>query len=148
MTALGELDGRQGVVLDTMVFIYLFEDHPVYADRCERILNRISEGAFSGVVTPITAAEILVKPLQKEEPSVADRYRAALRSFSNLDLANFDMDIGIMAGSLKARYGLPLPDMFQAAAALSYPARTLISNDKAFKRIKEIDVFLLHEINC
>ena len=147
MTALGELDRRQGVVLDTMVFIYLFEDHPVYADRCERILNRIDEGAFSGVVTPITAAEILVKPLQKGEPFVADRYRAALRSFSNLDLADFDMNTGFMAGSLRARYGLPLPDMFQAAAALSYPARTLISNDKALQRIKEIDVFLLHEIN-
>ena len=145
MTVLKELDGRQGVVLDTMVFIYLFEDNPVCADRCERILNRINEGAFSGVVTPITAAEVLVKPLQKEESSVADRYRAALRSFSNLDLANFDMDIGFMAGSLRARYGLPLPDMFQAATALSYPARTLISNDMALLRIKVIYVFLIDD---
>jgi len=147
VTTLGELDGRHGIVLDTMVFIYLFEDHPVYAERCEHILNRMSQGAFSGVVTPITAAEILVKPLQKEELSVADRYRAALRSFSNLHVASFDMNIGFMAGSLRAQYGLPLPDMFQAATALSYPDRTLISNDKALQRIKEIDLFLLSDIS-
>ena len=148
VTALVDLDHRQGVVLDTMVFIYLFEDHPVYAEPCERILKRMNDGSFSGVATPITAAEILVKPLQREEPMVADRYRAAFRSLRNLDLADFDMNIGFMAGSLRARYGLPLPDMFQAAAALSYPARTLITNDKALQRIKEIDVFLLHEISC
>ena len=47
---------------------------------------------------------------------------------------------------LRAGYGLPLPDMFQAATALSYPTRALISNDKALKRIKEIDVFMLHDI--
>lgn len=148
MTGLADLDLRQGVVLDTMVFIYLFEDHPAYAERCEQILNRMDKGAFSGVVTPITAAEILVKPIQKEEPLVADRYRAALRSFSNLVSADFNIDIGFMAGSLKARYGLPLPDMFQAAAALKYPAKTLITNDKALQRIKEIDVFLISEIEA
>jgi predicted nucleic acid-binding protein len=141
------LDGRQGVVLDTMVFIYLFEDHTDYADRCERILDRINEGLFSGVVTPITAAEILVKPIQKGEPFVADRYRTALQSFPNLELAEYDMNLGFMAGSLRAQYGLPLPDMFQAATALTYPARTLITNDKTFNRINEIDVFLLNEIS-
>ncbi len=101
-----------------------------------KIPNRINGGAFSGVVTPVTAAEILVKPLQKGETSVSDRYRAALRSFPNLDLAEFDMDICFVAGSLRTRYVLPLPDMFQAATALSYPAQTLISNDKALQRIK------------
>jgi predicted nucleic acid-binding protein len=81
-----------------------------------------------------------------EKLSVADRYRTALQSISNLKLVDFDVNIGFMAGSLRARYGLPLPDMFQAAVALSLPARTLVSNDKALKRIEEIDVILLSEI--
>ena len=37
-----------------------------------------------------------------------------------------------MAGSLKAKYGLPLPDMFQVAAALAQPANAIITNDRDF----------------
>jgi predicted nucleic acid-binding protein len=146
VTSMRDLAGRQGVVLDTMIFIYLFEDHPDYAELCEHILERLSAGIFSGVVTPITAAEILVKPLGQRQFSIADRYRAALRSLPNVILPGLDVDIGFIAGSLRAQYQLPLPDMFQAATALSYPARTLITNDKRLQRLKEIDVFLLDEM--
>jgi predicted nucleic acid-binding protein len=140
------LAGRQGVVIDTMVFIYLFEDHSGYADLCEDIFGQISNSVFSGVVTPITAAELLVKPLKLKQLSLADRYRSAIRNIPNVSMSRFDVQIGFMAGSLRAQYDLPLADMFQAAAAMYYPARTLITNDKNLRRVKEIDVFLLDEM--
>ena len=37
-----DLDGRRGVVIDTMVFIYLFEDHPAFGDICENLFNQIN----------------------------------------------------------------------------------------------------------
>jgi len=37
-----------------------------------------------------------------------------------------------MAGSLKAKYGLPLPDMFQVAAALAQPAMQLLQTIETF----------------
>ena len=51
-----------------------------------------------------------------------------------------------MAGSLRAKYGLPLPDMFQVAAALSQPANAIITNDHDIQRVREIDVFLLGDL--
>jgi predicted nucleic acid-binding protein len=51
-----------------------------------------------------------------------------------------------MAGSLSAKYGLPLSDMFQAAAALAQPAKTIITNDRDIQRVREIDVFLLNDL--
>jgi len=80
----------------------------------------MDQGFFSGVVTPITAAEILVKPLTKKRLSIADRYRMAIRS---------------------------LPDMFQAAVALSFPARTLITNDRALRKVREVRILLLDELS-
>ncbi|MEW6441160.1 MAG: PIN domain-containing protein [bacterium] len=145
LNRLKDLAGRQGVVIDTMIFIYLFEAHPVYADRSEEIIGRMSEGSFSGVVTPITAAELLVKPLKQRRPSVADRYRNAIRSLPNVTLPDIDTEVAFLAGSLKAKYGMPLPDMFQAAMALCFPAQTLITNDRAMRKVKEISVFLLDE---
>lgn len=146
LSRLGELEQKRGVVIDTMVFLYLFEAHPAYADLCEFLVERMGQGFFSGVVTPITAAEILVKPLMQKRSSIADRYRMAIRNLPNVVLARIDEQIAFMAGALRAKYRMPLPDMFQAAVALSFPARTLITNDRALRKVKEVRVFLLDEL--
>jgi len=143
---LKELNGRQGVVIDTMVFIYLFEDHPTFGELCEDLFNQIKDGLFSAIVTPITAAEVLVKPLKKGQLSIADNYRNAIRNMPNLSNINFDVEIGFMAGSLRAKYALLLPDMFQVAAALAQPANSIITNDRDIHRVQEIDVFLLSDL--
>jgi predicted nucleic acid-binding protein len=143
---LRDLEGRQGVVIDTMVFIYLFEDHPTFGELCENLFNQIQDGLFSAIVTPITAAEVLVKPLKKGQLSVADTYRNAIRTMPNLSNINFNLEIGFMAGSLRAKYGLLLPEMYQVAAALTQPANAIITNDRDIQRVQEIDVFLLSDL--
>ena len=97
MNPIKALDGKKGVVIDTMVFIYLFENHPDYADRCEKIIGRMGEGFFYGVVTPITAAEILVKPLKHNVSSIADLYRNAIRNLPNVAFPSLDIEIAFMA---------------------------------------------------
>jgi len=141
-----DLDGRQGVVIDTMVFIYLFEDHPSFGVICENLFNQIKVGVFSAIVTPITAAEVLVKPLKKGQMSIADKYRNAIRNMPNISNIKFDVEIGFMAGSLRAKYGLPLPDMFQVAAALAQSANAIITNDRDIQRVRETNVFLLSDL--
>jgi predicted nucleic acid-binding protein len=142
-----ELRGRRGVVLDTMVWIYFFEDHPKYAAICSRLVQEAEAGTFSGVVTPVTAAEILVKPLQKHRADIAERYSMALRNLVNIGFYPLDWDVGFMAGALRAKYGLPLPDVLQAAMALRETPPTLITNDKALKKIAEVNVILLDDLS-
>jgi predicted nucleic acid-binding protein len=143
---LRDLEGRQGVVIDTMVFIYLFEDNPTFGDLCEYLFDQMKDGLFSAIVTPITAAEVLVKPLKKGQLSIADKYRNAIRHMPNLTGIDFDVEIGFMAGSLRAKYALLLADMFQVAAALAQPANAIITNDRDIKRVQETDVFLLSDL--
>lgn len=145
MTVERQLRGRRDVVLDTTVWIYLFEDHSRYGPLCEKLLAAVGAGVFSAVVTPITAAEVLVKPVKERRPDIADRYRVALRTQPNVRCVAFDEESGFVAGALRAAYGAPLPDMLQAAAALRAPRPTLVSNDKAMKRIREVDVLLLDD---
>ena len=139
------INGVHGVVLDTMVLIYLLEDHPVYADRCEHVLRWASESKFFGVVSPITVAELLVKPLEAGRKDLADQYKNALRNLPNIALCDCSWKTGVMAGALKAKYGMPLPDMFQVACAMEHGG-VLVTNDKALKKISEITVVLLSEI--
>ncbi len=140
------ISGVQGVVLDTMVLIYLLEDHPVYADRCEQLLRWASESKFLGIISPITMAELLVKPLEAGREDLADQYKNALRNLPNIDLCDCSWKTGVMAGALRAKYKMPLPDMFQVAVALEHGG-VLVTNDKALKKISEITVLLLSEIN-
>ena len=140
------ITGVHGVVLDTMVLIYLLEDHSVYADRCEHLLQWASEGAFLGIISPITVAELLVKPLEAGRNDLADQYKNALRNLPNIDLCKCSWETGVMAGALKAKYKMPLPDMFQVALAMEHGG-VLITNDKALKKIAEVTIVLLSEIN-
>ena len=137
------LAGRKGVVLDTMVFIYLFEDSPQFGSVSEFILEQGRLGKFESVVTPITAAELMVKPLQKKRYDLADRYRLALRNMQNVIPVAVTFETGLLAGSLRAKYGLPLPDMLQVACAMQSKTPALITNDKAMEQIEEAEVFLL-----
>jgi len=137
------LAGRKGVVLDTMVFIYLFEDSPQFGAVSEFILEQGRLGKFESIITPITAAELMVKPLQNKRYDLADRYRLALRSMQNVVPVAFSFETGLLAGSLRAKYGLPLPDMIQVASAMRSKTPTLITNDKAMEQIGEAEVFLL-----
>jgi predicted nucleic acid-binding protein len=137
------LAGRKGVVLDTMIFIYLFEDSRQFASVSEFILEQIGLGKLEGVVTPITAAELMVKPLQNKRYDLADRYRLALRSMQNVVPVVLSFEVGLLAGGLRAKYGLPLLDMIQIACAMQSKTPTLITNDKAMEQIDEAEVFLL-----
>ena len=137
------LAGRKGVVLDTMIFVYLFEDSPQFGSVSEFILEQGRLGKFESIVTPITAAELMVKPLQNKRYDLADRYRLALRSMQNVVPVAFGFETGLLAGSLRAKYGLPLPDMIQVACAMRSKTPTLITNDKAMEQIEEAEIFLL-----
>ncbi len=133
-------------MIDSMVLIYLFEDAPKYAALCDRILKEVTEWRYRGVITPVTVAELLVKPLENDRKDIADTYRRGIRSLPNIELASMTFETGCLAGALRAKYHLPLPDMIQTAFALQSFKPAMITNDKALRRVQEMQVFLLDEM--
>ena len=139
------LKGRKGVVIDTNVFIYLFEDDLRFGAVSEFIIEQVEKNVFQAVVTPITVAEIIIKPITMNRPDLADRCRSALRRFVNIVPVDIPYPVGELAGALKAKYGLPLPNMIQAAMAMQTDCPALITNDKTLSRLDEVDVHLLEK---
>lgn len=132
-------------VLDTNILIYLFEDHPDFGSVAEFVLDQIACGAFRGLITPVTLAELLVKPLQNQRTDIADRYRRAVRHMRGVDLVSMDPETGMLAGALRAQYGLPLPDMMQAAFAMRTPEPILLTQDARLQQIQDLRVYTLDE---
>jgi predicted nucleic acid-binding protein len=147
MKRLGVLRGKRNVVLDSMVFIYLFENDLHRAGLCQRLLEDAGKGIFSGVITPITAAEVLVKPLMAGRNDIAEDYRIAMRSLANVRLVPLSVEAGFMAGALRAKYGLPLPDMIQAAVSMEQVDPILVTNDRHLLRVQETRVLLLDDMS-
>jgi len=53
------------VALDTMIFIYAFEDHPVYQAVLKSFFSALEKGEMSAVTSTLTLTECLVQPYRK-----------------------------------------------------------------------------------
>ena len=145
--ALGQFLKRHRVVAaDTMVFIYHLQEHPRYIPATQVILDAWEAGSHQGVTSILTLAEVLVRPLRDRNEEAVEDYRRLLTTFPNLRLIEVGRGIVELAARLRATHGLPMPDMIQAATALTAGATGFISNDAGFKRVKDLDILLLDEV--
>lgn len=140
--------GKGRVVLDTVFWIYLFEDDPRHGALCQEIAGMAAAGQFQAAVTPITVAELLVKPVARRRPDIADRYRGILESLDFVVRVPITFETGCLAGALRAKYGLPLPGMIQVAYALAEWDSVLLTNDRALRRVTEARIVLLDELRA
>jgi predicted nucleic acid-binding protein len=138
---------RHAVIgLDTALFIYHFEDHPRYRTLTSAILRQVSNGYCRAVVSELTLLELLVQPLRLERQDVADEYELLLADFPHLDLVPMDRAIILRAAHLRARHGLRSPDALIAATALEQSASLLITNDRQWQKLTEVEVVCLDDL--
>jgi hypothetical protein len=88
-----EIDGHAKVGIDSMLFIYLFEDNPDFSYICAFILGDIASGKRNGVTSSVTLLEILVKPERDGNQAAVNDYEEILMNFPNLEMINVDSEI-------------------------------------------------------
>jgi predicted nucleic acid-binding protein len=132
--------------LDTMVFIYHFEENRVYSPLTFSIFESLEKGNFNGITSILTLLEILVKPKRENNLILTERYKILFETFPNLQVKTLDENIADIASSLRANYNINTPDAIQIATSLEAKADIFITNDKTLKKIIEIKVMLLSEM--
>jgi predicted nucleic acid-binding protein len=148
---MGQLSKRLGtfskVGLDTSVFIYHFENHPVYSQLTQELLSGIEKGVQKGITSTVTLMEIIVKPLSMGRNDIARKYEALLMNFPNLEVVDLDRDVIRQAARLRAEYRLRPPDALQVSACLLGGAEVFITNDRQIDRLKEkMDIVILEDL--
>ncbi len=133
----------QKVALDTSVFIYVFEKHPVFVERAKKILIDIEHGKQNGIFSVIGMIELQTGPKSLDRHDVAARYRELVTTFPNLSVINLNEAIIERTSDLRARYKIATPDAIHLATAIEFGASRFITNDKTLKKVKEIEVVLL-----
>lgn len=140
------LTGITALGFDTSPFIYFVERHPTYVALVREIIRRVDVGAIAGFSSVVTLTEVLTQPKRIGNITVENEYRDLLLRGRNFTLAPIDSTIAERASDLRARYNLRTPDALQIAAALDAGCQAFLTNDANLKRVSELTVLVLDEL--
>ncbi|MEW6095667.1 MAG: type II toxin-antitoxin system VapC family toxin [bacterium] len=132
--------------LDSQIFIYHFENNPVFRTFTMSLFNLMEQREIVGVTSILSILEIIVKPKEKEDTHLVSEYKFLLNTFPNLVVGAVDEDVVDLAASLKAKYSFETTIAVQLATAKLYDAACFITNNQDLKKIQEIKVIIISDI--
>ncbi|NEN94810.1 MAG: PIN domain-containing protein [Moorea sp. SIO3I7] len=139
------LEGVKTIFLDTSPVIYYLENHAVFADVVQGVINKLDGGELQGVISPVTLAECLVNPLKNRDQKLQQDYVDFLLRHKSIRMVQIETKIGILAAQLRAKYSLKLPDGFQVATAIRSGCEALLTNDDQFRRVFDLQVLVVKD---
>lgn len=127
--------GLSKIFFDTNVFIYMVEESGHRGARIRKVLERMSERRDELLTSTLTLGEVLVKPLESNNESLADRYEKIL-STPGVSVLPFDRSCARIYARLRQDRGLKSPDAIQLACAANARCDLFLTNDdRLSKRI-------------
>ncbi|MBC7814560.1 MAG: type II toxin-antitoxin system VapC family toxin, partial [Burkholderiales bacterium] len=137
----------QRLYIETSPFIYYVENHPIYSDKMDNIFDGINARQIEVLSSVITLSETLTKPLKTGDKVVEQAYRALFQQTHYITLLPINISVAERTADLRARYNLKTPDALHLAAALDSGCNAFLTNDLALKRVTEIHVLALDEMD-
>ncbi len=128
------------VTIDTAPIVYLFEDHHEYLKYYMPLFERIEAGEIQAIISVVTLAEVLAGPLRHGNEIMADRYYRALSKGNNWQIQAMDSELAFLAARIRTRYKLKLPDAIQVATAIQSTSVALVTHDRDFSTVNEIQI--------
>jgi predicted nucleic acid-binding protein len=115
------------------------------------LFQRVEAGQATIVLSAVTEAELLVRPMLEANESAIERI-ADLLSEDGIEVIEVDRAIArrsalIRAGQQRAgRKSLKLPDAMIVATALDARCDAIVGNDKDWKKIEGLPLLILDDI--
>jgi predicted nucleic acid-binding protein len=140
------LVGVTRLFLDTAPVIYFVEENPAFLPIVVPIFEGIERGDFRGVAGTVTLAECLVHPFRSGAIELQRGFMALLTEMDEIETVGLAVEDGVLAGELRAKYNLQLPDALQVATAIASGCEAFLTNDLALRRVTELRVLALTEL--
>jgi predicted nucleic acid-binding protein len=142
------LDLKSGeiIFLDTAPFIYFFERHPDYFPALEMLFDRLYETDAQAITSIITYIELTTHPARQGKVQLVRKYRDYLTNSENISLFPLDLKIADQAVELRAQHHFKTPDAIQLGTAVACGADYIITNDKDWQRVEDIQVVMVGDL--
>ncbi len=118
---------------DSNLYIYLFEDHAVFAGPTRSLRERMRERGDELVTSTLTLGEVQVGPRRRQDHSLADRYGSLIRQISTI--VSFDEEAAERYGRIRVNPAIRPPDAIQLSCASAAGVELFITNDKRLHRL-------------
>ncbi len=130
--------------LDTNIIIYYIEEHPIFLEKVEPLIDRIIDGEAIGITSYVTLLELLVKPIREERFDLVEQYKTIL--LTQLEVVALDEAVSLKAAELRAKYEIKTPDAIQLASVISKSGDVFITNDRRLDAVQEIKVLSVGDL--
>lgn len=132
--------------LDSAPVIYFVERHPKYVVLVDDIFARFDQGQLAAAASPVTLAECLVHPCKAGNQKAQNDFDDLLVAGSAVQFQAIGAAEAARAADFRARYNLSLADALQVATAIAAGCDALLTNDQAFKKVTEIPILILDDL--
>ncbi len=131
--------------LDTNIFIYLIEEHPLYLRKIDDLLRLLERDKYEIITSTLTVGEILTKPYKENRLDLIKTYQDF---FEEMVLVDLNSDIASLFAKMRAQCGIRTPDAVQIASALYAKADLFVTNDARLRQCSQegFEVLLLGDV--
>lgn len=138
--------GVTKVFLDTAPVIYYIEATVAYAELVQGIFQRFASQQVQAVTSPVTLAECLIVPVRLGQLQRQQDFIEFLTNTEEIYFMPINAEVGKRSAEMRSRYNLKLPDALQMATALEAGCDAFLTNDVALKRVAELKVLTIAEL--
>lgn len=114
--------------LDTMIWVYYFERHPVFFPSAHAVISNIGK-SHTICASNLTLAEILVLPKRKADAFTAAQYRRFFLS-PKVEMIAFSTEVAERFADLRASTRVKPADALHLALAASAGVDYFVTNDE------------------
>jgi predicted nucleic acid-binding protein len=130
--------------MDSVPLIYYVEENFTYLARMDAIVTLIEDMPITTLSSIILLPEVLTHPVRQGRNDLVRAYREIL--LNTIHLIDVNNSIAERAVDLRARYNLRTPDALHVATAWVAGCDALLTNDVGMKRVREINVLVLDDL--
>ena len=117
------------IYLDSNIFIYGVERHPVFSDVVRQIFEHIDDEQGNAITSELTLAEVLVQPNKKRLDWQKTAYIDIITGDPSLEAVCVTREILIQSANMRVRTGMKLPDAIHVTTAKESMCDFFITND-------------------
>ena len=145
---MGWIDSLRGqvIAIDSAPFIYYIEAHPTYIQTVRPFFDGMRQGEFQGVTSVVALLELLVNPLRRDRPELAEQYRNILLHSDNVTCTDFSPQIAELAAKLRSEHTIRTPDAIHLATALHARASHFLTNDARLPSLPSLEILILDRL--
>jgi predicted nucleic acid-binding protein len=110
------------------------------------LFELIEWGHNAAVTSTVTLLELLVQPYRDQKEELAQKIFALASTYPQIEWVPVTLNLADRAAELRARYRLSTPDAIQLATAIGHKALCFYGNDRALRRVKEIECVLVDDL--